>query len=154
MSTTDRETYLTDEQHARAEALRAARSVLAARSPVTSGAVEPTDLHSLAVFILDGGDPWALDEPRVWSPPEAFETPCATDTPLPAPTGYEWPEMHTPTEWERRRLTANAAAHVERVADNSVRETLDGLIDRIERDTSLGSYTAPRIIEWMREARP
>lgn len=54
--------HLNDEQKARAEALHAARQVLAARSPVTAAAVDPTEVHSLAVFILDGGDPWALDE--------------------------------------------------------------------------------------------
>jgi hypothetical protein len=49
---------LTDEQLARAEALRQARAVL--RGPGIAAPIpDVTDVHSLAVFILDGGDPWA-----------------------------------------------------------------------------------------------
>lgn len=59
MSTT--ETDLTPEQRARASALRVARVALTSGGPMNASKVEPTDLHSIAVFILDGGDPWLLD---------------------------------------------------------------------------------------------
>lgn len=67
--------HLTEEQLARAEALEAARRVLVARTPLASTAVtEPVSLHALAVFILDGGDPWEL--------PEAKVAPATDDGPL------------------------------------------------------------------------
>lgn len=58
-----RRSPLTDEQRARAAALREARAVLAARNVVgqTLNQPEPNDLHALAVFILDGGNPWLPD---------------------------------------------------------------------------------------------
>jgi hypothetical protein len=58
---------LTTEQRARASALRLAAEILARPvrpSPFAPGPrparneVDVTDVHSLAVFILDGGDPW------------------------------------------------------------------------------------------------
>lgn len=48
---------LTTDQRARADALDRARRALVG-STLGVSKVEPTDLHALAVFILDGGDPW------------------------------------------------------------------------------------------------
>jgi hypothetical protein len=57
--TDTRPSYLTSEQHARAEALRLARDVLAEmKTPFSRGAAEPTDMHSLAEYIINGQDPW------------------------------------------------------------------------------------------------
>lgn len=61
-------TALTTEQNARVEALRAARDVLGRRPGLLNAEpayVEPTDLHTLAVFILDGGDPWLDNVTRI-----------------------------------------------------------------------------------------
>jgi hypothetical protein len=58
-----RPTNLSPEQHARAEALTVACDVLKGRSrnPMSEPvAPEPTDLHSLATYIVEGGNPWAL----------------------------------------------------------------------------------------------
>jgi hypothetical protein len=59
---------LSKEMRRRAEALAEARRVLAARTPISAGPVDAIDMHSLAVFILDGGDPWALDDVKVAEP--------------------------------------------------------------------------------------
>lgn len=51
---------LDDEQRRRAEALREARELLAGRGHLAPNPPEVTDMHAVAVFILDGGDPWTL----------------------------------------------------------------------------------------------
>lgn len=61
MSEPTTDSLLTVNQRARAEALREARGVLVERTgPFSVAAPEVVDMHSLAVFILDGGDPWTL----------------------------------------------------------------------------------------------
>lgn len=56
--------HLSPEQAARAEALRTAAYILARPKALGSfsttppNVVEPVDVHSLAEYILNGGDPW------------------------------------------------------------------------------------------------
>ncbi len=50
---------LSEKQLARAEALKLARAVLVARGPFSVAEGNALDMHALACFILDGGDPWA-----------------------------------------------------------------------------------------------
>lgn len=66
------EDHLDADQLARVAALNHARAVLRGGG-ISAAPVEVTDLHSVAVFILDGGDPWQLDEVRESRP----ERPCA-----------------------------------------------------------------------------
>jgi hypothetical protein len=54
---TPTETYLSQQQLARAEALDRSRAVLVARAPLTSGKVEfPYELVGLARYVIDGTD--------------------------------------------------------------------------------------------------
>lgn len=158
----------TPEQHARAQALTIARDVLKAGVTALTAkpvAPEPTDLHSLATYIVEGGDPW---------------------TPMPAPrprsyfalrsdeSGFVGVEMKTPKEWALEREVANAndrarrmaaaadearararrqseradeayrtlrreCERVQTVADNSVREALDLVVERFEKGHESGS---------------
>lgn len=67
--------HLTAEQLARAAALDRAKGVLGVRRGNPFAGVAPValpvdvlDVHRLAVFILDGGDPWELPEAREAGP--------------------------------------------------------------------------------------
>lgn len=62
---------LSAEQRARADALRAARTVLAAKAMLSSSAVDPVDLISVARYVMTGEDPWAPHRRLVEEPADA-----------------------------------------------------------------------------------
>jgi hypothetical protein len=59
---TDTATHLSEQQLARVEALKAARTVLSSQALLSSGAVNPSPVIEVACYIIDGQTPWTRPE--------------------------------------------------------------------------------------------